>query len=242
MKHAWLVVRSVILWTICWTYFVFAVLSVLLIGALIGQRRIDPVVRLFSRGIVFLGGARLEVRFAPGFSPERTCFFVANHVNMFDPFVLYSSIPQFVRGLELESHFSVPVYGWLMRRFGNVPVPDVRTPSGLKRTYRLAREALENGTSLVVFAEASRTLDGRVGEFESGVFRMAVNLGYPIVPMSLVHAYTWKRKGSRLLRPATVVVHIHDTVETEGMTRKDLAALRDQVHEIVAKPVLDSLV
>jgi 1-acyl-sn-glycerol-3-phosphate acyltransferase len=216
MKHAWLVVRSAILWTICSTYFVFAVLSVLLIGARVGQRRIDPVVRLFSRGIVFLGGARLEVRRAPGFGSDRTCFFVANHVNMFDPFVLYSSIPQFVRGLELESHFSVPVYGWLMKRFGNVPVPDVRTPSGLKRTYRLAREALENGTSLVVFAEASRTLDGRVGDFES--------------------------EGSRLLRPATVVVHIHDTIETQGLGRKDLQALRDRVHEIVSKPVSASAV
>lgn len=242
MRHAWLVVRSALLWTICWIYFVFAVLSVLLIGALIGQRRIDPVVRLFSRGIIFLGGARLEVRYAPGFSAERTCFFVANHVNMFDPFVIYSSVPQFVRGLELESHFSVPVYGWLMKRFGNVPVPDVRTPSGLKRTYRLAREALEAGTSLVVFAEASRTLDGRVGPFESGVFRMAVNLGYPIVPVSLVHAFLWKRKGSRLLRPATVVVQIHDTIETTGLSRSDLAALRDKVHEIVARPVLESLV
>jgi 1-acyl-sn-glycerol-3-phosphate acyltransferase len=242
MKHAWLVCRSVVLWTICWTYFVFAVLSVLLIGALIGQRRIDPVVRLFSRGIVFLGGAKLEVRFDPGFERERTCFFVANHVNMFDPFVLYSSIPQFVRGLELESHFSVPVYGWLMKRFGNVPVPDVRTPSGLKRTYRLAREALENGTSLVVFPEASRTLDGSVGRFESGVFRMALNLGYPIVPMSVVHAFRWKRKGSHLLRPATVVVHIHATIETAGLGRADLHALRDRVREIVAKPVSESLV
>jgi 1-acyl-sn-glycerol-3-phosphate acyltransferase len=242
MKRAWLVCRSVVLWMICWIYFVFAVLSVLFIGALIGQRRIDPVVRLFSRGIVFLGGAKLEVRHDPGFERERTCFFVANHVNMFDPFVIYSSIPQFVRGLELESHFSVPVYGWLMKRFGNVPVPDVRTPSGLKRTYRLAREALENGTSLVVFPEASRTLDGRVGEFESGVFRMALNLGYPIVPMSLVHAFRWKRKGSHLLRPATVVVHLHATIETAGLGRGDLLALRDQVREIVAKPVSESLV
>lgn len=242
MKRAWLVVRSAVLWTICWIYFVFAVLSVLLIGALIGQRRIDPVVRLFSRGIVFLGGARLEVRYAPGFSAERTCFFVANHVNMFDPFVIYSSVPQFVRGLELESHFSVPVYGWLMKRFGNVPVPDVRTASGLKRTYRLAREALESGTSLVVFPEASRTLDGRVGRFEGGAFRMAVNLGYPIVPVSLVHAFTWKRKGSRLLRPATVQVLIHDTIETRGLKRQDLAVLRDRIHEIVSKPVLESSV
>jgi 1-acyl-sn-glycerol-3-phosphate acyltransferase len=242
MKQAWLVCRSAILWVICWTFFVFAGLSVLLGLALLGQRRIDPVVRFFSRGIVFLGGARLRVRCAEGFERERTCFFVSNHVNIFDPFVLYSSIPQFVRGLELESHFSLPVYGWLMNRFGNVPVPDVRTASGLKRTYRLAREALEKGTSLVVFAEASRTLDGRVGNFESGVFRMALNLGYPIVPVSIVHAFTWKRKGSYLLRSATVEVHIHETIETRGLGRKDLEALRVQVHEIVAKPVYESLV
>lgn len=241
-KYTWLVCRSAILWTICWAYFIFVGLSVLLVLALIGQRRIDPVVRFFSRGIVFLGGARLEARYAKGFDRERTCFFVTNHVNVFDPFVLYLSIPQFVRGLELESHFSLPVYGWLMKRFGNVPVPDVRTASGLKRTYRLAREALENGTSLVVFAEASRTLDGRVGDFEMGVFRMALNLGYPIVPVSVVHAFTWKRKGSHLLRPVTVKVHIHATIETRGLARKDLEALRDQVHEIVAKPVSESLV
>jgi len=242
MKYAWLVCRSAILWTACWIFFVFAGLTVLLGLVLLGQRRIDRVVRLFSRGIVFLAGAKLEVFCAKGFERERTCFYVTNHVNIFDPFVLYSSIPQFVRGLELESHFSLPVYGWLMKRFGNVPVPDVRTASGLKRTYRLAREALENGTSLVVFAEAARTLDGRVGDFEIGVFRMALNLGYPIVPVSVVHAFTWKRKGSRLLRPATLKVHIHETIETRGLGRKDLEALRDQVHEIVAKPVSGSLV
>ncbi|MHC4818002.1 MAG: lysophospholipid acyltransferase family protein [Planctomycetota bacterium] len=155
MKHAWLVVRSVILWTACWIYFVFAVLSVLLIGALIGQRRIDPVVRLFSRGIVFLGGARLDVRYAPGFSPERTCFFVSNHVNMFDPFVLYSSIPQFVRGLELESHFSVPIYGWLMKRFGNVPVPARRWRTAPASWCSPRRRALSTGGSATSRAACS---------------------------------------------------------------------------------------
>ena len=80
----------------------------------------------YSRNVVRLAGARVEVRRSPGFDPQRTCFFVSNHVNLFDPFVLYSAIPQFFRGLELESHFRIPVYGWLMKRFGNVPVPDVR--------------------------------------------------------------------------------------------------------------------
>jgi len=29
---------------------------------------------------------------------KRTCFFMVNHVNIFDPFFLYAAIPQFARG------------------------------------------------------------------------------------------------------------------------------------------------
>jgi len=237
MKRAWVVARSIFLWTVSWIHFIAIVNLVLGFAALVGQRRIDPLLRWGARNIMRLAGARLKVHVAPGVADGRTCFFASNHVNLFDPFVLYASIPRHFRGLELESHFRIPVYGWLMKRFGNVPVPDARTPSGLKRTYRLAREALDAGTSLLVFPEGGRTLDGRVAEFESGVFRMAVQLGYPITPVSIVGAYEWQRKGSWLLRPATVEVFLHETIETQGLGRGDLAALQARIHAIVTAPV-----
>ena len=61
--------------------------------------------------------------------------------------MLYCAIPQYVRGWELESHFKIPAYGWLMKRFGNVPVPDVRRPSDLKRMWRLTQDAIDGGRS-----------------------------------------------------------------------------------------------
>jgi len=39
----------------------------------------------------------------------------------FDPFMLYCAIPQFVRGWELESHFKIPAYGWLMKSLRQRP-------------------------------------------------------------------------------------------------------------------------
>ena len=131
----------------------------------------------------------MEVRRSPGFDPHSVCFFVSNHVNLFDPFVLYCATPQFIRGLELESHFRIPVYGWLMKRFGNVPVPDVNRAADLKRMWRLTRAALERGVSLVVFPEGSRTITGRVGPFHDGVFRMAQDFGTPITPVSIVGSF-----------------------------------------------------
>ncbi len=237
MKKLYLVLRSAFLWVISSIHF-FTVSSFLVfLGIFIDPRRNDRPQRILCRNVLRLAGVGFEVRRAPGFDPQRTGFFIINHVNLFDPFVLYSAIPQFVRGLELEAHFKIPVYGWMMKRFGNVPVPKETRPSDLKRMWRLTKAALDAGTSLIVFPEGSRTLDGHVGPFKDGVFRMAQHFGYPIVPVSIVGSFEFNRKDSWLLRPSKIVVYLHDTIETKSLRKGDVEALRDRVHQLVSEPV-----
>lgn len=214
-----------------------------LLAIFIDSRKTDPLQRIFARNVLRFAGARIHVHYAPGFDRKRTSIFVSNHVNLFDPFVVYSSIPQFVRGWELEEHFRIPVYGWMMKRFGNVPVAGRQTPAALKRLLKLTRESLDRGTSLVVFAEGRRTRDGRVQPFQDGIFRMLRQLDYPIVPMSISGSFEFHHKGERLLRPSTIVVHIHDTIETSdlGETKEDAAQLRERVQAIVSAPIEESI-
>ena len=73
---------------------------------------VDPKIndwpqRLFCRNILRLAGVRFEKKLSPGFDNSRTSIFICNHVNIFDAFVVYCAIPQFVRGLELASHFNI---------------------------------------------------------------------------------------------------------------------------------------
>lgn len=237
----YLTVRSVFRWMLAGAFF-FSVCPVLiLLGIFVDPRKNDWPQRWLSRTAVRLAGARVEVRSSPGFDPDRVCFFVSNHVNLFDPFVLYSVTPQFIRGLELESHFRIPVYGWLMKRFGNVPVPGTNRPSDLKRMWRLTRAALDQGVSLVAFPEGGRTITGRVGPFRDGIFRMAREFGTPITPVSIVGSFTFNRKTSWMLRPSTIVVWLHDTIETDRYTKREIAELRDRVWRTVAGPVHASL-
>ncbi|HLG14957.1 MAG TPA: lysophospholipid acyltransferase family protein [Blastocatellia bacterium] len=241
MKSLYLILRSIILWLVSAVHFFVVCTFLVLLGLLVDPRKNDRPQRWFFRNILRLAGVGFEVRYAPGFDPTGTSFFVCNHVNIFDAFVIYSAIPQFVRGLELESHFKVPAYGWMMRRFGNVPVPSDSSPAAYKKLLTMTRDALDGGVSLIVFAEGTRTRDGRVGPFKEGVFRMAVQFGYPVVPMSIVGSYEFNRKGDWMLRPSKIVVHLHDTIETAGLTKQDAAALMDRVHRIVAGPIDDAL-
>ena len=240
LRRAWAIARSTYHWLLSAAFF-FPVCSFLLfLGSIIDPRRNDGAQRMLCRVTMKLAGAKLVVRRAPGFDPARTCFLLINHVNLFDPFVLYATVPQFFRGLELESHFRIPVYGWMMKRFGNVPVPDVNRPSELKRMWRLTRAALDSGVSLAVFPEGQRTLNGRVGPFKAGVFRMALQFGTPIIPVSVVGSFEFNKKTSWLIRPGTVTVYLHDVIETKDLGREDFAALRDRVHAIIARPIVEA--
>lgn len=241
MKRAMLVLRSAFLWMLSGLHFFIVAPTLVFLGIFLDARKYDWLQRAFCRRIAFLSGARVQAVRSAGFDPHRTCFFMVNHVNFFDPFMLYCAIPQFVRGWELESHFKIPAYGWLMKRFGNVPVPDVRRPSDLKRMWRLTQDAIDRGTSLIVFPEAKRTRDGRVDEFEDGGFRVAQQLELPIIPVSIVGSFNHHRTGHWMLWPATITIHLHDVIETKGLSKKDVPALRDRVRAIISAPVGESL-
>jgi 1-acyl-sn-glycerol-3-phosphate acyltransferase len=239
MKRLWEMVRSALLWAVTLIHFWLSVPVLIFLQIFLNPRKHDWLQRSLCRRIAFLAGAQLRTERAAGFDPRRTSFFMVNHVNLFDPFLLYCAIPQFVRGWELESHFKIPVYGWLMYRFGNVPVPDVRRPADLKRLWRLTREALDGGTSLIIFPEGKRTRDGRVDEFEDGGFRLAMQLGVPIVPVTLVGSFQHFRTGNWMLRPGPVTVVLHDTIETAGLKKEDVPALRDKIREIITAPLVN---
>ena len=241
MRKLYLVIRSVVLWIASILHFFPACSLLVLLGIFVDPRKNDRPQRILFRNVLRVAGVGFEVRRASGFDPTRASIFVCNHVNLFDAFVIYSAIPQFVRGWELESHFKVPAYGWMMKRFGNIPVPNSASPSDLKKLIQRTRAALDDGVSIIVFAEGSRTQDGRVAPFRRGVFNLLPQLGHPIVPMSIVGSFQFKRKGSWLLRPSKIVVHLHDTIETTGLSKQDAAELRERVHRIVAAPVHEPL-
>jgi 1-acyl-sn-glycerol-3-phosphate acyltransferase len=128
-----------------------------------------------------------------------------------------------------------------MKRFGNIPVSRGNSPAEFKRLVKQAKEALDRGISLIVFAEGTRTLDGRVGPFKKGGFVIAQHTGYPIVPMSIVGSFEFHRKGNWMLYPSKIIVHLHDTIETRDLPKHEVDQLIERVHRIVSRPIEESL-
>lgn len=237
MKMLWLVFRSLVIWLLSIVHFFFVCTGLIVLSIFKDPRHNDKPQRWFFRNVLRVAGVRFRIRYAPGFDASRTALFICNHVNLFDPMVIYSAIPQFVRGMELESHFKIPAYGWMVGKFGNIPVPKKHGKEEMRLLSRRIQDALDSGTSVIVFAEGHRTPDGSVKPFQKGIFRWATSFGYPIAPMSITGAYEFSHKGSWLLRASTITVFMHELIETEGSGLGDAESLRDRVHAIVAHPV-----
>ena len=201
---------------------------------LVGPERVQWLERLYTRGQVVLTGSRWHSHVDPAIDPKRAYMFFQNHVNHLDHCTMYAATPHFKQGVELEDHFRYPVYGAFMRSRGTLPVRR-GSPRDYVRLRDQMRDELVRGHSLLLFPEGTRTKTGRLGEFQQGVFRMAVELQAPIVPVTVTGMYRVMRKGSPLIRPGhDVTVYCDAPIETQGLRRKQLpeviAAVRDAMN------------
>lgn len=197
----------------------------------LGPERIQWLERLYTRGQVLLTGSRWRAVVDPAIDPARPYMFFQNHVNHLDHCTMYAATPHFKQGVELEEHFRYPVYGAFMRSRGTLPVRRNNA-----RDYLRLRDAMraefERGRSLLVFPEGTRSLTGHLGEFQPGVFRIAQDLGAPIVPVTVTGMYRVMRKGSWLIRPGyDVTVYCDAPIVTAGKSREareqTMRAVRD---------------
>jgi 1-acyl-sn-glycerol-3-phosphate acyltransferase len=194
--------------------------------------------RRWSRLILGTTGVRVRVEGLERISPHATYVFVSNHQSIYDTPVIFASLPHQLRIIAKESLARFPVLGWHLKRGGHLFV-DRQHPDRagiLKRWRTLVAE----GLSLIIYAEGTRSSDGRVGRFKAGSFMLATQAGLPIVPLAVIGTRKVMPKGRLRTEPADVRLVIHEPIQPpqmEAPTIQDAKALADRVHDIVAAAV-----
>jgi len=131
-------------------------------------------------------GIRIEGRQHLRARSNAPCILVSNHSLYLDPAVIIHTLfPRRAYYMALKSHFRHPVGGMLLRLMGGVPIPGA---SGMKAAVTTTRAALTRGHCVHVFPEGELThFSQDLKPFISGAFYLAVRIGVPVIPMTLVH-------------------------------------------------------
>jgi 1-acyl-sn-glycerol-3-phosphate acyltransferase len=212
--------------------FAAAVASVRLAAKFTDLRRIDSLLKLYSRLIPSAIGVRVNVVGADLLDLSKSYVYVLNHVNVFDMFVIYQAIPQYTRAFEHVDHFSWPIVGPFLNAVGQIPV----YPQDKRKTVkslRMAAKLLEKGESFTVLPEGVRTLDGSLGPFHLGAFNLAINAGVSVVPMAIRGGRAVSRRGDWRFRPGVEEVLMGAPVSTEGLTASNASDLAEECRQII---------
>jgi 1-acyl-sn-glycerol-3-phosphate acyltransferase len=194
--------------------------------------------RAWSWLILKTTGVRVTIEGMDRITPGTTYVFVSNHQSIYDTPVVFASLPYQLRIIAKGSLARFPVLGWHLKRGGHLFVdrrhPD---PTAILRRWRAL---VSEGLSLLIYAEGTRSGDGRVARFKGGSFMVAIQAGLPIVPLSVVGTRKVMPKGRLRTEPAEVTLIVHDPIQPpalEAPTPRDARALADRVHAIVANAV-----
>lgn len=178
--------------------------------------RIHFLLRPLAR-LLFTVYHDIRVHGAEYLPPVGPVIVAANHPTYLDPAFLMVGINRSVRFMAWEKPFRVPLLGSLLRAYGAVPV-DMKKPG--KASFAAAVRILRSGEAFGIFPEGGRTKAGLVmNPFKSGVARLALITGAPIVPATITGGSEVWPKRQFLPRPGPIRVTFHEPIRVPSSER-----------------------
>jgi 1-acyl-sn-glycerol-3-phosphate acyltransferase len=186
--------------------------------------------RFWSRWCLRAASIRLAVTGLEQVPVEGPVIYMGNHQGNFDIHSLTLAIPRTFSWIAKEELFRIPIFGSAMERAGYIPLDRSDGRKALK-SMRLAAERIAAGTSVVIFPEGTRTLDGSLLPFKRGAFLLAARAGVPIVPFTINGSMERNPRNRIELYPGTISVSFASPIPTEGVPERELM---EQVRRAVA--------
>lgn len=130
----------------------------------------------------------------PAVNFETPAVYIANHSSFLDMLFVTMMHPKVVL-LTNKWVYQSPVFGAVVKMADYYPVAN-----GAEESIKPLRNLVENGYSIVVFPEGTRSKTDKIGRFHKGAFYIAEQLKLDIVPI-LLHGVHYKmQKGDFLLK------------------------------------------
>jgi len=223
---------SIYLWIVLFIYSLFFLIFAIMVSYIFPSKKYTPWLQKLLKFLFTIMFIKVEVEGSENISLNKTYLYMANHVSLFDLPLLGGFIPGYARGVEANRQHAWPLYGWAMRRLGNIPIDRRNIFSSLCSISKTA-DVLTEGKSMIILPEGHRTMDGELRQFKSFPFLLAKKVEVEIIPIGLSGLYRLKNKNSWLINPNTVKIKFGKPIGVETIQELPTKELRDRVREII---------
>jgi 1-acyl-sn-glycerol-3-phosphate acyltransferase len=126
-------------------------------------------------------GWKLSYEGLENIDPAKTYVLIANHQSLADILLLYG-LHRYYKWVSKEEVFKTPIIGWNMflNQYVEIKRGDMKS---IKQMMQTCKNWLNEGASIMIFPEGTRSRDGELQPFRDGAFRLAVDTKIPLIPI-----------------------------------------------------------
>lgn len=159
----------------------------------------------------------------------------SNHVSFLDSLLIPLAVPRRVVFMGKSDYFERLRTRWFFRMAGVIPVRRDGSTAG-ETAVRAGITALECGEVLGIYPEGTRSPDGRLYRARTGVARMAIATGCPVIPVAVHGTRDVQPPGRRFPRlrgRMRIVIGRPLTFESYAGRERDRLAVRSVADEVM---------
>ncbi len=196
----------------------------------VSQERSMDVVRLWSRGMLWLlrvlAGTTYEVRGLDNL-PAGGALIACKHQSTWETLALVPILtnPTYVMKEELAR---IPVFGAYTVKAGMIHLDRKGKTAALRALAERARQEIAKGRQVIMFPEGTRRAPGAPPDYQTGIALLYKTLGVPVVPAALNSGLYWPRRQIDH-HPGTIILEFLPAIPAGLDSRSFLSRLESTV-------------
>lgn len=165
---------------------------------------------------------------------DRAYIFICNHISLVDAIACYVVLPvkAHVRMIAKKELKKIPIFGWGMRVSNFIFIDRVNSSSARSAILQ-ATDKVNEGFSVLFFAEGTRSKDGKLKKLKNGAFILAMEAEAILVPLYIRGTNRVLPKGSwhNLSLGHKVTIDVGETIDSRDFSNDGIQELRESAQK-----------
>lgn len=175
-------------------------------------------------------GLTFEVEGMENIDPNQPVVFLSNHQSAWETLALRYILPPHSVVIKKELLY-FPIWGWSLLTLKSIVIDRKNQRASLRALLEQGTRYLNEGLSVLIFPEGTRTAPKELRKFSIGGAMLAQKTGYPVIPVAHNAGDFWPRY-SFFKYPGVIKVKIGPMIATEG---RKAAEINDEAEKWVAQ-------
>ncbi|MEI8320928.1 MAG: lysophospholipid acyltransferase family protein [Alphaproteobacteria bacterium] len=169
------------------------------------------------------------------YMPKTPVLMAIKHQSAWETIALNHIIKAPAYILKKELTYIFP-FGLYLKKAGMIPLDRRGTVASLKNMISLSKKRLEEGYSIIIFPEGTRSAPGTQNPYKKGIYTLYKRLDTPVVPVALNSGVYWPRR-TFLKYPGEIVLKFLPPLQP-GMEEKEFMSALEKSIETASKGLL----